>query len=352
MTQVDIMQFGYLRVRDAVLALALVIATCFAGASYRGALAARFALAGAGPPPVVPTEHAVAPAPAPPVRVITKLPGDAAVLDRPASNRPPIARIRPGAVVEVSATGTPGWRRLRTRGVEGWVSEASVASEAESAVAIALFDSVGSATGDKVRAAHAGALYSSAKLNERTGGFVRGESVEILRNGGRILLVAVTDGAGGRLVGYARTAEVRALAAPAPAPAPAPASPRPAPAPSDPLAAAAEPTAPAAAGSGDAALRDAQDQYASGNFKDALARAEQAAKLGSAEASVLAAMSACKLGDLARALHHARRLRGAQLGQFRAACPEAQQPPPAGRGSGEAPPSPTAPSSGGSAEEP
>jgi hypothetical protein len=254
-------------------------------------------------------------------------------------------------VIEVSATDTPGWRRLRTRGgIEGWVSEASVASEAESSEAIALFDSVGSATGDKVRAAHAGALYANSKLSERTGGFLRGESVEILRNGGRILLVAVADGAGGRLVGYARTAEVRALAAPAPASAPA--SPRPAPAPSDPLAVAAEPTAPPAAASGDAALRDAQDQYASGNFKDALARAEEAAKLGSAEASVLAAMSACKLGDLARALHHARRLRGAQLGQFRAACPEAEQPPPAERGSGKAPQSPTAPSSGGSPEEP
>jgi hypothetical protein len=344
------MLFGYLRVRDAVLALALVIAACVAGASYRGALADRFALAGAGPPPVVATERPVTPAPAPPMRVITKLPGGAAVLDHPASGGQPVARIRPGAVVEVSATGTPGWRRLRTRGVEGWVSEASVASEAESAAAIALFDSVGSATGGKVRAAHAGALYSSTKLNERTGGFVRGESVEILRNGGRILLVAVADGAGGRLVGYARTAEVRTVAAPAPASAPA--SPRPAPAPSDPLAVAAEPTAPAAAESRDAALRDARDQYASGNFQDALARAEQAATLGAAEASVLAAMSACKLGDLVRALRHARRLRGAQLGQFRAACPEAEQPPPAGRGSAEAPPPPTAPSSGGSAEEP
>lgn len=342
------MQFGYLRVRDAVLALALVIATCFAGASYRGALADRFVLASAGPPPVVATEQAVAPAPAPPVRVITKLPGGTAVLDRPASGGQPVARIRPGAVVEVSATGTSGWRRLRTRGVEGWVSEASVASEAESSAAIALFDSVGSATGDKVRAAHAGALYSNPKLSERTGGFLRGESVEILRNGGRILLVAVADGAGGRLVGYARAAEVRALAAPAPASAPA--SPRPAPAPSDPLAAVAEPTAPAAAESGDAALHDAQDQYASGNFKDALARAEEAAKLGSAEASVLAAMSACKLGDLSRALHHARRLRGAQLGQFRAACPGAEQP--AERGSGDAAQSPTALPGGGSSEEP
>jgi hypothetical protein len=160
------------------------------------------------------------------------------------------------------------------------------------------------------------------------------------------LLVAVADGARGRLVGYARTAEVRALAAPAPA------SPRPAPATPDPLAAAAEPTAPAAAESGDTALHDAQDQYASGNFKDALARAEEAAKLGSAEASVLAAMSACKLGDLARALHHARRLRGSQLGQFRAACPEADQPPPAERGSGEAPKSSTKPPGGGSPEEP
>lgn len=344
------MQFGYLRFRDAVLAIVLALAACFAGASYRFALAGRFALAAAGPPPVVAIERAPAPAPPPAARVITKLPWDAAVLDRPASTAPPIARIRPGAVVEVSATDTLGWLRLRTwSGIAGWVSEARVASEAESSAAVALFDSVGGATGDKVRAAHAGALYANPKLSERTGGFLRGESVEILRNGGRVLLVAVADGAGGRLVGYAKTAEVRALAASTP---PAvPASPRPAPGPSDPLAAA-EPSPPAATAPGEAALRDAQDQYASGNFKDALARAEEAAKLGSAEASVLAAMSACKLGDLARALRHARRLRGAQLGQFRAACPAAEQPPPAEPASGEAAQSPSAPTGTGSSEEP
>jgi hypothetical protein len=298
----------------------------------------------------VETTQAAAPPPPPPVRVITKLPGGAAVLDRPASSGQPVARIRPGAVVEVSATDTAGWRRLRTRGVEGWVSEASVASEAESSAAVALVDSVGRATGDKVRAVHAGALYANPKLSERTGGFLRGESVEILRNGGRILLIAVADGAGGRLVGYARTAEIRALATPAPASAPVP--PRPAPDPTDPLAAATEPTAAATTGPGEAALREAQDQYASGNFKDALVRAEEAVGLGSSDAGVLVAMSACKLGDLAKALRHARRLRGTQLSQFRAACPGAEQSPPAERASGEAAQSPSAPTSTGSSEEP
>src|SRR4051794_6919826 len=119
------MQFAYMRVRDAVLALVLALTTCLLGASYRGALARRFTLA-ASPPPVVATAQPAAPAPPPPVRVITKLPGDAAVLDRPASTAPPIARIRPGTVVEVSATDTPGWLRLRARSVEGWVSEERV----------------------------------------------------------------------------------------------------------------------------------------------------------------------------------------------------------------------------------
>lgn len=344
------MQLAYIRVRDAVLALALAIATCFAGASYRATLAGRFALASASPPPVVATLQTATPAPPPPVRVITKLPWDAAVLDRPASIAPPIARIRPGTVVEVSATDTPGWLRLRTRsGIAGWVSEARVASEAESSATVALFDSVGGATGDKVRAAHAGALYANPKLSERTGGFLRGERVEILRNGGRILLVAVADGAGGRLVGYAKTAEVRALAASTP---PAvPASPRPAPGPSDPLAAA-EPSTPAATDPGEAALRDAQDQYASGNFKDALTRAEEAAALGSSNAGVLMAMSACKLGDLTKALRHARRLRGTQLSQFRAACPAAEQSPPAEPASGDAAQSPSAPTGTETSEEP
>jgi len=346
------MQFGYLRVRDAVLALALALATCVAGASYRGALAQRFAISSAGPSPVTVTKQAAtrAPAPPPPARVITKLPGGAAVLDRPANSGQPVARIRSGAIVEVSATDTAGWLRTRSPGgVEGWVSEASVASETESSAAVALFDSVGSATGNKVHAAHAGALYSNPNLSERTGGFMRGESVEILRNGGRILLVAVADGAGGRLVAYARTAEIRAIAAPAPASVPA--SPRPAPDPSDPLTGAAEPTAPAAAKPGEIALREAQDQYASGNFKDALARAEEAAALGSSDASVLVAMSACKLGDLANALRHARRLRGAQLAQFRAACPGAERPPPAERGNDAAAQSPAPASPSGESPE-
>jgi len=344
------MQCAYIRVRDAVLALVLALATGVAGASYRGVLAGRFAVSGAAPRPAVTTSHAAAPAPPPPARVITKLPGGAAVFDRPVSSGQPIAQIRPGAVVEVSATETPGWRRLRTRSIDGWVSEASVASESESSAAVALFDSAGSVSGDKVRAAHAGALYANPKLSERVGGFLRGESVEILRTGGWILLVAEADGAGGRLVGYARTAEVRAVATPAPTSPPA--APRPAPARSDPQAAAAETTSPAAAGSGGGALREAQDQYASGNFKDALARAEEALALGSSDANLLVAMAACKLGDLTKALRHAKRLRGAHLSQFRGACPEAEQPPPAERGSGEALQSPTAPTGSGSREEP
>jgi SH3 domain-containing protein len=346
------MQFAYIRVRDAVLALVLAIAACLAGASYRRVLAGRFAGIHAGPRPAVavPAVRAAAPAP-PPARVITKLPGGAAVLDHPASSAQPIAQLRPGAVVEVLTTDIPGWCRLRARSIEGWVDEASVASEAESSAAVALFDSASGATGDKVRAAHAGALYANSKLSEHTGGFLRGESVEILRNGGRILLIAVADGAGGRLVGYARTAEVRALAPPPPASAPT--AHRPAPGESDPLAAAAEPTAATTAGPGDAALRDAQDQYASGNFKDALARAEQAMALGSSDASVLAAMSACKLGDLTKALRHAKRLRGTQLSQFRTACPAAEQSPATERGSDAAAQSPVPnPPDGKSPEEP
>jgi hypothetical protein len=192
------MQFDHLRIHDAVLAILIAFVAMVAGASYRHVQARRFVLAAPAPAPAAVADHAASvPSPPPPARVITKLPGGATVFDHPGSTARPVAQIKPGAVVEVSVTDTSGWLQLRSQaGTAGWVSAASLAAEAASSASVALFDSVAHATGAKLAAARAGALYSSSRLAERIGGFLRGERVEILRNEGKLLLVGVPDGAG------------------------------------------------------------------------------------------------------------------------------------------------------------
>jgi hypothetical protein len=276
--------------------------------------------------------------------VITKGSDGARVFEQPDRGARAVAQIKAGAIVEATVTDTAGWLRVRSQsGIEGWVSEDSVATEAESLSAVALLAASIGPSKDKVRVPRTGALYATPKLTERIGGFTRGEVVEIVRAEGRAMLVTISDGAGGKIVGYARMADVRAVVAPPRAPTAPDAS--------------AETGAPSGSGSasadserssantGDDALKEAQDQYASGNFREALARAEEAERLGSSEAAVIAAMSACKLGDVNKAMRVAKRLRGARLSQFRSACPDIPLATPVTDGSAQ-PPTGPAPQAG------
>ena len=332
------MQFNQLRIHDAVLAILISCVAIAAGASSRGALARRFVAAVASPTQVA-EPHPVVAAPRTPIRVITKAPEGASVFEQPDRSARPVAQIKAGAVVEATATDTAGWLRVRTQsGTAGWVSEDSVATEADSLDAVALFAAPIGPSKDKVRAPRTGALYATLKLTERIGGFTRGETVEIVRAEGRAVLVTVSDGAGGKVVGYARAADVRAVVAPPPTRTVPDANAET----GDPVGAgtASTDSERPSTNAGDDALKEAQDQYASGNFREAAARAEEAERLGAAEAVVIAAMSACKLGDINKAMRIAKRLRGARLSQFRSACPDTPPATPATDGSAQPPTGP------------
>jgi hypothetical protein len=334
------MRFDQLRIHDAVLAIVVAAVVIAAGASYRTVLAKRFA-APRAPAPIAEVKPAPPPPPVRPARVITKAPAGATLFAQPGSTTRPIAQIKAGAVVGATVPCQAGWCQVRSQaGTDGWASEDSLVPEAASVNAVALFDSAAQAAGKKVTTPRSGGLYAGPALTERIGGFARGEQVEILRSAGRALLVAASDGAGGRIVAYAKLAEVRSVAAPRPTPV-------------DPYAGVegGDPLAdrtgsargePPSADARNAAWKDAQDQYAGGNFSEAQAKAEEAVALGSSDALVIAAMSSCKLGDLDKATRYAKKLRGAKLARFKAACsaPKPQPPSPADQGSAQPPTTP------------
>lgn len=89
-----------------------------------------------------------------------------------------------------------------------------------------------------------------------------------------------------------------------------------------------KPAGPRTRGPGDAALQEALDHYAGGDFEAALQKAEEAIGRGAKAALRIAAMSACKLGQHDQAMRYARSLRGRDLSQFRDACPDALAAPP------------------------
>lgn len=329
------MRFDQLSPHDAVLAILVAVVAIAAGASHREVLAKRFA-APTTPAPIAEVKHEPPPPPARPARVITKAPAGTTLFEQPGSTARPIAKIKAGAVVGITVPCQAGWCKVHSQaGTDGWATEDSLETEAASVNAVALFDSVAKAAGKKVSTPRSGGLYANTALTERIGGFARGEQVESMRPAGRALLVAASDGAGGRIVAYAKITEVRSVAAPRPAPV----DPYAGVEGGDPLAVrtGSAGSAPPPADAGNAALKEAQDQYAGGNFQEAQARAEAAVALGSSEALVIAAMSSCKLGDLDKATRYASRLRGAKLAQFRTACPSSRPQPakPADQGSAQ-----------------
>lgn len=354
------MRFDLLKVQDLLLALLLGLLVLAAGLARRHAAMER-----ARPRPAPQVAPAPAPPPPPPriVRAITKLAPAAVLTDEPASDPRASTPLRAGAVVEIVNPQLPaprGRRMIQTQsGRRGWVAEESLADEASSAAAIALFDATDSTAGPELAARQGGRLHATPTLDAHIGGFARGEKLRKLRVEGKAWLVAASDGAGGRVVGYARATDVqwappRAVARPAVVPAD-PARPGGAEAGSGaantvgagtPSADGQPPAAPTPAAPADPAaelLEGAQDDYAAGNFRDAERKADEAVRRGSAAGHLLAAMAACKQGNTAKARSIAPQLTSAKRQRLLAACPALQPTPTPPAAPEPAPAAPAAP---------
>ena len=348
------MKLDQLKPFDAVVAVVVAVVAMAAGAGHREIVAERLSRAGAlSRAPRLPLEPSAA-APFRPIRVIVSAAGGAQVRDAPNEGGGVLAQLRAGAIVaQLGAADARGWARARLDADrEGWMRREDLAPPATSAEVVALFDAYeGFRPVRAITAARSGALYTSSGLTQRFSEFSAGEKLQLLATAGQATLVSMWDGGSSRVIGYARTAElerkIARVAPPKPKPKPEPkpeperatmpasaAETTPAPGPVQvPQASPAPPDSSAAAtadlpgtdraglGEAAAALEEAQDEYAGGNFAQAEAKAERALALGRSDAVVVVAMAACKQGKLTKAQRYAKRLQGAKLAQLTAACP-------------------------------